>query len=38
MMLSEQDVKLRSYKKIIKGLGQAISDDDDDDLELDLSD
>ena len=25
MMLSEQDVKLRSYKKIIKGLGQAIS-------------
>jgi len=38
MMLSEQDVKLRGYKKIIKGLGQAISDDDDEDLDLDLSD
>ena len=34
MMLSEQDVKLRGYKKIIKGLGQSISDDDDLDLEL----
>ena len=37
MMLSEQDVKLRGYKKIIKGLGQSISDDDDD-LDLELSD
>jgi len=34
MMLSEHDVKLRGYKKIIKGLGQSISDDDDLDLEL----
>ena len=37
MMLSEQDVKLRGYKKIIKGLGQSISDEDED-LDLELSD
>ena len=37
MMLSEHDVKLRGYKKIIKGLGQSISDEDDD-LDLELSD
>jgi len=34
MMLSEQDVKLRGYKKIIKGLGHPLSEDEDDDLDL----
>ena len=37
MMLSDQDAKLRGYKKTIKGLGQPISDEDED-LDLDLSD
>ena len=37
MMLSDQDVKLKGYKKTIKGLGQPISDEDED-LDLDLSD
>ena len=37
MMLSEQDCKIKEYKKRLKSLGQVLSEDDEDDLEEDLT-